>query len=196
MRLHFSNDNGLSQTSDEFQRIVGENMEFWDKTSLHFFLLWHGRIVLCKKATINQTNTDIGSDSKTDKTLVEFPWPMSNMKKIGSCIKSKPLLSHFSLLWLEETERPYHYLIDKSTMQGAIDESIWQKQANNHWLSTAEIQMLSAVMMQNTNENKFIHFFLLMITMMMKETYELYDQIKCEDRTELCEKLKGHLQYL
>ena len=51
-------------------------------------------------------------------------------------------------------------------------------------------------MMWNTTENKFIHLFSPMITMMMKETFELYDQIKHESRTELCAKLKGHLQYL
>ena len=35
--INFDNDNGLSQTSGEFQRIVGENLEFWDNTSLDFF---------------------------------------------------------------------------------------------------------------------------------------------------------------
>ena len=125
--ISIDGDNGLSQTSDKFQRLVGKNTEFWDNTSLHFFLLWCGKIILCKKATIDLTKMDIGSNSKTDKTLVEFPWPTSNMKKIESCIKSKPLLSHFSLSWLEETEHPYNYLIDKSMMQGAIDESVWQQ---------------------------------------------------------------------
>ena len=125
--INFDSDNGLSQTSDEFQRIVGKNLEYSDTTSLDFFLLQGGKIVLRHKGTIDLTEMDIGLDSKTDKTLVSFPWPTSNMKKIESCIKSKPLFSHFSLSRLEETEHPYQYLIDKSMMQGAIIESVWQQ---------------------------------------------------------------------
>ena len=60
----------------------------------------------------------------------------------------------------------------------------------------AEIQLLSAVMMQNTTKNKFVHFFSPTITKMMQETFQFYDQIKHEGRTDLCEKWKGHLQYL
>ena len=140
---------------------------------------------------------DIGLDSKTDKTLVSFPWPTSNMKKIESCIKSKPLFSHFSLSQLEETKRPYQYLIDKSMMQGAIIKSVWQQWPTNHWLSTAAIQLLSALMMRNTTENKFVHVFSPTITKMMQESYQFYDQFKHKGQTmDLSKKLKGHLHHL
>ena len=201
-RLGFSHvipidsDNGLSHTSDDFRSFVAKNPELWDSTSLHLFLLCRGKIILRNKATIDLTLTNMESDSSKDKIFVEFPWPTSNMNKIESCVRSQPLLSHFSLSRLVETDRPYHYLIDKSTMKGSIHESVWKSRASNHWLSTAEIQLLFAVMMRNTTETKFVHFFSLTTTMMMKETYELYVKVKRDPKEEWREKLKGHLQYL
>ena len=125
--INFDNDNGLSQTSGEFQRIVRQKLDCWDNTSLNLFLLQHGRIILHKKGTINLTKTDNGLDSQPMKILVEFPWPASSMNQIESCIKSKPLFSHLSLSRLPETDRPKHYLQDKSTMHGTIHEPIWPK---------------------------------------------------------------------
>ena len=70
--INFDNDNGLSQTSDEFQRIVRQKPDCWDDTSLNLFLLWRGRIILCRKGTINLTNMDNGSDSHPMKI-----WPLT-----------------------------------------------------------------------------------------------------------------------
>ena len=194
--IPIDSDNGLSHTSDSFRSFVAKKHELWDSTSLHLFLLRRGKIILRNKATIDLTLTNIESDSGKDKIFVEFPWPTSNMNKIESCVRSQPLLSHFSLSRLVETDRPYHYLIDKSTMKGSIYESVWNSRASNHWLSTAEIQLLFAVLTRNTTETKFVHFFSPTTTMMMKETYELYVKVKRDPKEEWREKLKGHLQYL
>ena len=43
--INFGSDNGLSHMSPEFQRIVKEKLECWDKSSLDFFLLRGGRII-------------------------------------------------------------------------------------------------------------------------------------------------------
>ena len=194
--IAIDSDNGLSHTSEELQSFVAMNTEFWDSTSLHLFLLHCGKILLQNKATIDLTLTDMESNSSKDKTFVEFPWPALIMKKIESCIWSQLLLSHLSLSPLEETNHPYHYLIDNSTMKGSINESVWQSQAYNHWLSMAEIQLLFAVMMHNTTENKFVHFFSPSTTLKMKETYELYVKVKCDPKDEWQNKLKKNLQYL
>ena len=65
--ISFDNDNGLSLTSDKFQRIIMENLDCWDVASLNLFLLQHGRIILCKKGTIDLTKMDNGLESRPEK---------------------------------------------------------------------------------------------------------------------------------
>ena len=139
--------------------------------SIFFCFGMVGSLLLCKKGTIDLTNINNGSDYKTTKILVEFPWPASSMNQIESCIKSKPLISHLSLSPLPETDCPYSYLQDASTMHGTIYESIWQKWHHNHWLSMAEMQLFSALMMRNTTENKFVHVFSPSITKIMQNAF-------------------------
>ena len=123
-------------------------------TSLNFSELQCGKLILCKKGMINLMENDHGSDFKTKKILVEFPCPASSTNQIESCIKSRPLFSHLSLSWLEEMDHPYSYLQDASMIQGTLFDSYWQQRPNNHWLFTAEIQLLSAPLLRKTTSVK------------------------------------------
>ena len=58
----------------------------------------------------------------------------------------------------------------------------------------AEIQLLSALMLRNTTENKFVNVFLPSITKRMQHAYALYDHLKHDHRTDDMEtKLKNNL---
>ena len=61
----------------------------------------------------------------------------------------------------------------------------------------AEIQLLSALMMRNTTENKFVHVFSPSITKIMQNAFQWYHQIKHNCKTDgLHAKLKGNLHSL
>ena len=169
----------------------------WDNSSLDFFLLRGGRIVLRKIATIDLTMTNEGMASVKTKILIEFPWPSTSMKRVESCIKTKALISHLSLSQLPETDRPYHYLQDKSTLHGTIYEDIWKNRGHNHWLSTAEIQLLSAVLTRNSLHNKYAHVLSPDITKIIQKTFQMYQEIKRgNETTGLQDKLQANLHTL
>ena len=88
-----------------------------------FFGLQCGKLILCKKATIDLMENDHGSNFQPQKIFVEFPWPALSMNKIESCIKSRPMFSPLSLSWLGEMDHLYGYLQDASRMQEMIFES-------------------------------------------------------------------------
>ena len=82
-------------------------------------------------------------------------------------------------------------------MRGNILEEIWLARPPNHWLTTQEIQLLSALMMRNPTGNKFVHMFSPSITKIMENTFQLYVHIKNGGTTNaLLEKLKGIIHSL
>ena len=133
-------------------------------------LQW-GSLTLHKKP-IDLMGSDHGHKYQ-HKVLVEFPWPASSMKKIENCIRSQPLFSSLPLATLPETDQPCTYLTGESMMQGTILESIWHSRAatsqQNHWPSTSEIQLLSALLLRNATQNNFIHVFSPSSTLKMNE---------------------------
>ena len=141
--------------------------------------------------------TNEGMASVPTKILIEFPWPSTSMNRIESCIKTKALFSHLSLSRLPETDRPYHYLRDKSTLHGTVYEDIWKNCERNHWLSTAEIQLLSAVLTRNSLHNKYVHVLSPDIAKIIQTTFQMYQEIKRgNETTGLQDKLQANLHTL
>jgi hypothetical protein len=150
-------DNGLSETSEGFQKVVKDFPQVWvpaEREAMSFFKLSQGRLNYSQTLLIDLTI----SDSKSVLTwknyqYAKFPFPYSSMKRIEGYLESRPILKWLSREPLPLTDRPLSITRSMSTMSGMI---IGQRRSllnATSWLSTDEIQFLFAFCMRNPESN-------------------------------------------
>jgi hypothetical protein len=174
-------DNGLSFTSEEFQKIVKKTPQCWvfpKEHNMDFYDLHCGRLIV-PTPSIDLTLDAITEEISKDVYL-RFPWPASSMKRIEDCVINKPILSTLSGPALPYTDRPYPYQKGSTRLLSSITASFWKRATDGnerHWLCTDEIVFLSALLLRNTSENKFVHVLSPDWTLRMTNLFSVTEQM-------------------
>ena len=181
-------DNGLSLTSDAFQKKIIEFPTVWvppEKAKMLLFKLMHGRLTLPVEDVIDLTNTSDLAFPTTWNNYVyaKFPFYWHSMKRIESYVENCPILKWLSTEPLLDTDRPFVTTPSVSTTSGTI---VGQHRAtfdHDTWLKTDDMQFLVAFLMRNklSSINEKVHVLDPTITRRAMDVYSLMKPMLQQD---------------
>ena len=176
-------DNGFSHTSDAFKIEVTKTPQLWFSSSsvpMALFQLYEGKIILQKVAV---DKPHVPQDGSFLWSL--FPWCASLMKSIEDIIEKQPVIRVLSEKGLPLTDRPLIFLRSPSTMSGFVTHSHFQSRHDRSYLATDELQMLLAVMLRSTSQNRYVHVFTAQCFQLMYDGYTAHKKLheKTQDPT-------------
>jgi hypothetical protein len=182
----FKDDNGLSQTSEGFQKAVQKFSQLWvfpERKSMSFFWLCKGWLIFLPWRELDVCKSAV-SDSVDTYVYARFPWPCHSMKRIEEYFDTRPILSSLSDQALPISDRPLTMKRSESTMVGRIVGPKCKTMNSTSWLCTDEVQFLFAILLRNQMSNKCFHVFNPTITQSVADLYEVFRQNCCGQATE------------